>query len=105
MDFRQRALTHSPPPFNLFCVVVAESSEWGLKSRCLELSFWSELLRPMPSLPRLHMMSEGMSGAITRAQTCFERLLAMRPDSVEVLQSYAVFLMEVKRETAAADRA
>lgn len=84
--------------------VVAESTEWGLKSRCLELSFWSELLHPKPSLARMHSLSESMSTAILRAQTCFERLLTMRPDSIETMQSYAVFLLEVKRESVAADK-
>jgi hypothetical protein len=84
--------------------LVAESTEWSLKSRCIELSFWSELRKPEPSLSNLHRLSARMSQAIVRAQSSYERLLTMRPDSLEAIQSFAVFLLEVKRDAASADR-
>lgn len=83
--------------------LVAESTEWSIKSRSLELAFWNELRRPQPLVTQLHRLSAGMSNAISRAESSFERLLAMRPDSLEAMESYAVFLLEVKRDTDAAD--
>jgi len=83
---------------------MAEAIDSGMVARNRELEFWSELRQPAPSLPSLHRCSEEMSTAINRASGAFAKLLALRPDSVEVLQTYAVFLLEVKRETALANK-
>jgi hypothetical protein len=81
-----------------------ESLEACNKARHSELAFWSELRKKVPELSKLHAASETMNTAINKATAAYEKLLAMRSDSVEVLQSYAVFLLEVKRETAAANK-
>jgi hypothetical protein len=82
-----------------FAKLTSESMQHGLAARVSELRFWGELRQPRPDAAALHAHAEAMSTAVQRATRAFDRLLAMAPHSVEVLQTYAVFLQEVRRET------
>ena len=84
--------------------LLSESTDFSLKARTCEHAFWMALRATSPELARLHYLAEEMSNNIARATLAFEKLLMMQPDSVEVLQSYAIFLLEVKRETVAANK-
>lgn len=81
-----------------------ESAEFSKKARNCEYLFWKALRAPAPELARLHSLAEEMSNAIARATLAFEKLLMIQPDNIEFLQSYAIFLLEVKRETVAANK-
>lgn len=84
--------------------LIGESGDASKAARTNELAFWGELRRPSPDLAKLHTLAEAMSNAISKATSAFEKLLSMQPDAVEVLQQYAVFLLEVKREVLAANK-
>jgi hypothetical protein len=77
---------------------LSESAEKGMSARRSELDFWTELRAPNPSISKLQETSEKMNSSIVAATAAYEKLLALRPDSLEALRSYAVFLLEVKRD-------
>lgn len=86
-----------------FDKTLSESNEQAMRARQTEHRFWKELRDPNPNLSLLHTLAEEMSDAVANATSAFEKLLIMASDSVEVLQSYAVFLLEVKRDVTAAN--
>jgi len=85
-----------------FTKLTSESVEASLRARAAELRFWVELRAPAPDASALHAHAEAMSRAIARATRAFERLLAMAPANVDVLRTFAVFELEVRRNTDAA---
>ena len=56
-----------------------------------QLSFWQELLDPLPDLSRLHRMSTDMNSAIQSAETAFSELFAINAQSLAALRLYASF--------------
>ena len=87
-----------------FDKLMSESIEHSLNARVAELRFWAELRILTPDAARLHAYAEAMSTAVVKATRAFEKLVHMQPGNVDVLQTYAVFLLEVRRESREANR-
>lgn len=82
-----------------FDKLMSESIEHSLRARVGELRFWAELRTAKPDAAGLHHYSEDMSASIVKATRAFDKLVAMAPANVDVLQTYAVFLLEVRRDS------
>ena len=83
--------------------LMSESVEYSLRARVSELRFWSELRHEQPNALALHIRATDMSTAVVRASRAFHKLVEMAPNNVDVLQMYAVFLLEVRRENSQAN--
>ena len=62
---------------------------------CAQSEFWQELLKPVPSLARLHEAGSAIQRAIAQSDSCFKKQLALSANSVQTMRRYAQFLDEV----------
>ena len=65
---------------------------------CVQLEFWEELAKRVPSQKRLVQLGKQFSDSMMKADTEYRGLLAMNPNSVKALRAYARFLLEVAND-------
>lgn len=60
------------------------------------VEFWTQLLRPAPDVDVLAQQGHLTRVAMSRANSHFTKLLAINPNSVQVLRAYATFALDIQ---------
>ena len=66
-----------------------------LKAREMQTEFWTEVLKPVPSMSRMNSVGCKIEECIVKCEQCFRMQLQMNPNSIQTIRRYAQFLLEV----------
>ena len=64
--------------------------------RCWQVEFWTEMMKPSPSLVKLNASGYVIEGLTAECEANFRQQLELCPNSVQPLRQYAAFLAEVR---------
>jgi hypothetical protein len=73
-----------------------ECDELCVKARETQVEFWTEMAKPQPLLTRLHAVGTALEALAAQVESCYQRQLAVSPNSIQTLRRYAAFLSEVE---------
>lgn len=82
----------------------ARIDEATLRARQQQAAFWAELHTLSPSLTKLDDLGSLFNQSVREAETGFEEVLKINPNSTVMLRKYAVFLEEVMNDRLKANR-
>ena len=74
----------------------ARADRQVLSARENQAEFWAELSNRNPSLTRLDGIGSSIEKWMTEANTSFQAMLKLNPNSVAAMRRYAQFLLEVR---------
>jgi hypothetical protein len=84
--------------------LMRECTTASLAVQACEVKLWSELLGRQPSSFRLYLRIMDMTQLQAKAEKRYADWLRMSPGDPNVLQSYAMYLLHVRRDVQAAER-
>lgn len=63
-----------------------------------QISFWDEILKPVPNFDQLECISRSMHTSFRKAQFHFQEMLCINSSSPLALRSYGLFLLDIAND-------
>lgn len=81
-----------------------EASSMKLKARKLQMEFWQQLAAKAPAISQLHKTGLGLAEAVARGDAAYRAMVRIAPRSVQVLRTYAEFLLDITNNPIRAEK-